>query len=246
MARYVGRAANLRQTAGRRAESSAHVRRARVGSRRRGWPVAGRRPGGGCREDNRNWRSSRHTPCAVSRWKAGLAVPKRGGRHTECAFYFTRRQMDRLDQGPQRRLAISGRRQRDNAHDRRRSQGQSAYGSLEWSPDSKTLVAFRIEPGERKEVYLHRVVAARRRPGQAAHRSPTRCPATSSPAYELSLFDVADAKADRVQGRSRSTSARRGCAGARTASTSPIRRSTAAISASGSSRSMPARAAAAT
>ena len=29
-----------------------------------------------------------------------------------------------------------------------------AYGRLSWSPDSKTLVAFRIEPGERKEVYL--------------------------------------------------------------------------------------------
>ena len=29
-----------------------------------------------------------------------------------------------------------------------------AYGRLSWSPDSKALVAFRVEPGERKEVYL--------------------------------------------------------------------------------------------
>ena len=29
-----------------------------------------------------------------------------------------------------------------------------SYGRLSWSPDSKTLVAFRIEPGERREVYL--------------------------------------------------------------------------------------------
>src|SRR4029079_11052226 len=28
------------------------------------------------------------------------------------------------------------------------------YGMLSWSPDSKTLVAFQIEPGENKEVYL--------------------------------------------------------------------------------------------
>src|SRR5262245_11221802 len=28
----------------------------------------------------------------------------------------------------------------------------NAYGRLEWAPDSKTLVAWRIEPGERKEV----------------------------------------------------------------------------------------------
>src|SRR6185503_4495806 len=30
----------------------------------------------------------------------------------------------------------------------------SAYGRISWSPNSETLAAFRIEPGERKEVYL--------------------------------------------------------------------------------------------
>ncbi|HXG46976.1 MAG TPA: DPP IV N-terminal domain-containing protein, partial [Methylomirabilota bacterium] len=29
-----------------------------------------------------------------------------------------------------------------------------AYGAISWSPDSRTVIAFRIEPGERKEVYL--------------------------------------------------------------------------------------------
>src|SRR5581483_5733475 len=29
-----------------------------------------------------------------------------------------------------------------------------AYGRLQWAPDSRTLVAFRIEPGDQKEVYL--------------------------------------------------------------------------------------------
>ena len=29
-----------------------------------------------------------------------------------------------------------------------------SYGRLSWAPDSKSLVAFRIEPGDRKEVYL--------------------------------------------------------------------------------------------
>src|SRR5262249_21167181 len=29
-----------------------------------------------------------------------------------------------------------------------------AYGHIQWSPDSKLVVAFRIEPGDEKEVYL--------------------------------------------------------------------------------------------
>ena len=37
---------------------------------------------------------------------------------------------------------------------RRTGARRMAYGMLDWSPDSKTLVAFRIEPGERKEVHL--------------------------------------------------------------------------------------------
>ena len=54
-----------------------------------------------------------------------------------------------------------------------------SYGRLSWSPDSKTLVAFRIEPGDRKEVYLIQSSP----PGAAgpgSDRGPTTCPATSS------------------------------------------------------------------
>ena len=55
-----------------------------------------------------------------------------------------------------------------------------AYGRLSWSPDSKTLVAFRIEPGERKEVYL--IESSPPGGGRAKLRPrPTPCPATSSP-----------------------------------------------------------------
>ena len=43
------------------------------------------------------------------------------------------------------------------------------YGMLEWAPDSKTLVAFRITPGERKEVYL--IESSPRGGGRAKFRS---------------------------------------------------------------------------
>ena len=59
--------------------------------------------------------------------------------------------MDRAHQGVQHRPARR-QRQRDAADQGR--QGEPAYGRLNWSPDSKALVAFRIEPGDRKEVYL--------------------------------------------------------------------------------------------
>ena len=61
------------------------------------------------------------------------------------------RQVDGFRQGPQR-LRRSGRRQGSAAQPGR--QGGPRLRQLSWSPDSKTLVAFRIEPGERKEVYL--------------------------------------------------------------------------------------------
>jgi dipeptidyl aminopeptidase/acylaminoacyl peptidase len=47
------------------------------------------------------------------------------------------------DNGPEVQLSQDG-------------QQGNAYGSLQWAPDSKTLVAMRIEPGERKEVHLIR------------------------------------------------------------------------------------------
>jgi dipeptidyl aminopeptidase/acylaminoacyl peptidase len=69
-----------------------------------------------------------------------------------------------------------------------------AYGMLEWSPDSKTLVAFRIEPGERKEVHL--VESSPREGGRAVHKSrPYALPGDKFASHELCLFDVGEAKA---------------------------------------------------
>src|SRR5205814_7455919 len=49
------------------------------------------------------------------------------------------------------------------------------YGRLEWSPDSSLLVAFGIEPGERKEVY--RVESSPRGGGRAVlHTTPYALP----------------------------------------------------------------------
>jgi dipeptidyl aminopeptidase/acylaminoacyl peptidase/uncharacterized protein (DUF885 family) len=71
-----------------------------------------------------------------------------------------------------------------------------SYGRLSWSPDSKTLVAWRIEPGDRKEVYL--VQSSPQGGGRAKFRArPYALPGDKFPAYELNLFDVAGRKAIR-------------------------------------------------
>jgi dipeptidyl aminopeptidase/acylaminoacyl peptidase len=63
-----------------------------------------------------------------------------------------------------------------------------AYGMLNWSPDSKALVAFRIEPEERKEVYL--IESAPRGGGRAKlHTRPYALPGDKFTGYELHLFD---------------------------------------------------------
>ena len=69
-----------------------------------------------------------------------------------------------------------------------------AYGRLAWSPDSKTLVAWRIEPGDRKEVYL--VQSSPPGGGRAKLRSrPYPLPGDKFNAYELNLFDIDSKKA---------------------------------------------------
>ncbi len=64
-----------------------------------------------------------------------------------------------------------------------------AYGRLHWAPDSQQLIAWRIEPGERKEVHLIR--SAPRGGGRATLESrPYALPGDKFPRYELNLFDL--------------------------------------------------------
>ncbi len=68
-----------------------------------------------------------------------------------------------------------------------------AYGVVSWSPDSKSLLAFRIEPGERKEVHL--VESSPKDGGRAKLRSrPYPLPGDRFSKYEVNLFDVATRK----------------------------------------------------
>ncbi|MGC8640995.1 MAG: prolyl oligopeptidase family serine peptidase [Isosphaeraceae bacterium] len=68
-----------------------------------------------------------------------------------------------------------------------------AYGRLSWSPDSRTLIAFRIEPGDRKEVYL--IQSSPPGGGRAKLRSrPYPLPGDKYTAYELNLFGIASKK----------------------------------------------------
>ncbi len=66
----------------------------------------------------------------------------------------------------------------------------NAYGGLAWAPDSKTLAAWRIEPGERKEVFLIR--SSPRGGGRAQLETrPYALPGDRFTRHELNLFDVA-------------------------------------------------------
>lgn len=72
----------------------------------------------------------------------------------------------------------------------------NSYGRLEWSPDSAALVAWRIEPGERKEVHL--IQSSPPGGGRAVLQSrPYPLPGDKFTTFELSLFNVADPKQTR-------------------------------------------------
>lgn len=77
-----------------------------------------------------------------------------------------------------------------------------SYGMLQWAPDSKALVGFRIEPGERKEVYL--IESSPEGGGRAVLRSrPYSLPGDKFTSYELNLFNLEDksqlkVKVDRI------------------------------------------------
>ncbi len=65
----------------------------------------------------------------------------------------------------------------------------NAYGLLSWAPDSKTLVAWRIEAGDGKEVYL--IESSPKEGGRARFtKRPYALPGDKFKTYELNLFDV--------------------------------------------------------
>ncbi|MHC4559253.1 MAG: S9 family peptidase [Planctomycetota bacterium] len=65
----------------------------------------------------------------------------------------------------------------------------NTYGMLSWSPNSRTLVAFRIEPGDNKEVYL--IESSPEGGGRAKFSSrPYALPGDKFATYELNLFDI--------------------------------------------------------
>ena len=68
-----------------------------------------------------------------------------------------------------------------------------AYGRLEWSPDSSTLIAFKIEPGEEKQVHL--VESSPAGGGRAVlHSRNYPLPGDKFTSYELCLFNAAEQK----------------------------------------------------
>ncbi|MCI0456189.1 MAG: S9 family peptidase, partial [Gemmataceae bacterium] len=65
----------------------------------------------------------------------------------------------------------------------------NAYGSFGWSPDSKTLVAYRTEPGENQIVYRIETSPRDQLPAKL-HQGPYPRPGDKFPAHEMWLFDV--------------------------------------------------------
>ncbi len=69
----------------------------------------------------------------------------------------------------------------------------NAYARVEWAPDSQAFVAWRIEPGERKEVYL--IESSPKGGGRATlHHRPYALPGDKFTTYELNLFEVTEPK----------------------------------------------------
>ncbi|MBN1509687.1 MAG: prolyl oligopeptidase family serine peptidase [Sedimentisphaerales bacterium] len=72
----------------------------------------------------------------------------------------------------------------------------NAYSRLQWSPDSTVLVAWRVEPGDRKEVCLIR--SSPPGGGRAVlEKRPYALPGDKFALYELNLFDVTSRKQTR-------------------------------------------------
>ena len=75
---------------------------------------------------------------------------------------------------------------------------EQPYGMLDWSDDSNSLVAFRITPGEDKEVYL--IESSPKGGGRAKLRTRSYAlPGDRFTSYELNLFDVSERKQTKPQ-----------------------------------------------
>ena len=74
----------------------------------------------------------------------------------------------------------------------------NAYGRLEWAPDSSELVAWRIRPGERKEVYLIRSSPSTGGRAQFETR-PYAQAGDRFTSYQLAVFNVPDRKLSKPQ-----------------------------------------------
>ncbi len=69
----------------------------------------------------------------------------------------------------------------------------NSYTRLEWAPDSESIIAWRREPGDRKEVYL--IESSPPGGGRALlHSRPYALPGDKFDAYELNIFNIADQK----------------------------------------------------
>lgn len=67
------------------------------------------------------------------------------------------------------------------------------YGMIQWSPDSRSIVAWLIQPGDRKEVYL--VESSPTGGGRAKLKThPYALPGDAFSKYEVSIFDIAGRK----------------------------------------------------
>src|ERR1041385_4671435 len=74
-----------------------------------------------------------------------------------------------------------------------------SYEQWSWSPNSKTLAAFRIEPGDKKEVHL--IQSSPPGGGRAKLQSrPYALPGDKFAHYELNIFDIATQKRIKPEG----------------------------------------------
>ena len=177
-------------------------------------------------------RSRRHSSAGQAA-DAGRGRPgpawRRIGRSRGLVGAIARQEVDGLRQGPQR----LPRREGSTGEIKLSDDGKEglAYGRLSWSPDSKTLVALRIEPGERKEVYLIQSSP----PGGGRAKLQTRpypLPGDKFDGVRAEPLRRRRRRRHQAQGRPGRFRVAAAALAARTAAISPTRRSTAATSGS--------------